>query len=220
MYLIFLIVFVGVAIFLGILWNKNVLKDYPGEKGTQKIISMALFIAAIVIIYSVTYGGIATNSAIKKYSVELENYVYANEQIPDFVKEGLNMTAVSANINEVNKYVAGLKDAMWPHADGLGIPKYFYNWAADYVTKYIQVRLVGLNTAETVALVFVDDNNYITVKSLLGTLRVAIMKVINVIIWVVIIIVLVIVGIFVLVTLNTVSKERKRLAGEAGPLAA
>jgi len=217
LFLIFLVLIIAGAVFLGILWNKRVLKDYPNDKGTHQIISMALFIVAAIIIYSVIFAGISVNKLIKDKSQELIVYIEKDDRIPQYIKDGLDMTMVSENLGEINKFVADLQETMWPHARDLGVPRYFYDWAAKRVTIQIQIRLVGLNAAERAALIFVDNNNYITYKSLLGTLRSIVMKGINIAIMVIVIIVLLVVGIFVLVTFNTISKEKKKLAAEAGP---
>ena len=217
-YLIFLVFFVTLAIFIGILFKNIVLKDYPKEerKG-QEAISMVLFIAATVLIYSVIFAGFSINSAIKKYSLELETYVYENHSDIEFVKTGIDMRTVNEDISRINNAVAELNTTLRPYANELGIPGWAYNWAVRNIQTQLEVRLLIVNAAGNAANVFADENNYITVSSLLNGFRVGFMKVLNTIILIIVIIFVLILGIYILVTLSTVSKEKKKLKTDGNP---
>jgi len=216
MYLIFLVLVAALAVFLGVLFKNKILKNYPEEdRKSQEIISMVLFVVGAVIVYSAVFIGINTNSAIKKYSVVLEEYVYENHSDIEIVANGINMTDVSNNIEKLNTAVAELKTAFWPEAQNLGIPKFVFDMAADYITRQIQLRLTAVNAAGKVGNIFADSENMLTVKSLLNGLRIGVMKVINVIILIVVCVVVLAVGIYILVTMSAISSAKKRQnAGE------
>jgi len=216
MYLIGLVLVVALAVFLGIFFKNKVLNEYPQEdRKSQEVISMALFIIGAVIIYSAVFVGFNTNSAIKKYSIKLEEYVYKNHSDIEIVANGIDMAAVNNDIEKLNTAVAELKTAFWPEAQNLGIPKFIFDMAAEYVTKQIQIRLKVVNTAGKAANIFADSDNMLTVKSILNGLRIGIMKAVNIIILIIVFIVILAAAIYILVIISAVSADKKRQqAGE------
>jgi len=210
LYLIFLIVFIGLGVFLSILFKNKVLVNYPQEgRQGQQFLSAALFIVAIIIIYSVIFGGLALNSAIKKQSENLITLLRTHESTKDLdiVRDGIDMAAITGDIDNLNKTVADLKKTLWPYARDQGIPKFLFDRAMDQIVLQIQARLVIVNAAGNVGNMLTDEEEKITVESLFRTVRRGIMKGINIAIIIVVVLILIAVGIYIAWTLHTVSKS-------------
>ncbi|MCL2237543.1 MAG: hypothetical protein FWC05_04705 [Treponema sp.] len=218
--MIFIVLVVSAAgsILLGILFNKVALKNYPNNgKKEHYFITVAAFLFTIVIASVAISAGANIKSAINRQSAELEEYVTANHSDLAFVKNGLNLTEVSENLSQLNSSMDELKNAVWPQANQIGIPRIIFNYAAGFATNEIQKRLLVANTAEKKANAFADENNYITVSSIMNGLRNGIVNIVNVVVIVIVSVCALILCIHILVSLLAVKKEKERLAGEPAP---
>ncbi|MCL2440393.1 MAG: hypothetical protein FWD14_01505 [Treponema sp.] len=223
LYLILLLLFVILAVVLGNLFKNKILKKYPQEgRQGQQFLSMSIFIVGVIIIYSVIFGGLALNSAIKKQTEVMIVLLRTHESTKDLdiVKDGINMAAISSDIENLNKTVNELNTTLWPYAKEQGIPKWLFDAAIEQIKLQIQARLIIVNAAGSVGNKLTDDDEIITIESLFRNIRTGVMNVVNIIIIIIVVIILIAVGIYIILTLHTVSKadeiKNSVVFGEAG----
>lgn len=200
---------VGAAVGLSILFNKLVIKDYPQDRRKGKYV--ATFIVFIIFINGIT-GTINAryqiDAILKNYTGEMEVYVNQNHSNMAFVRNGLDMTMVQNDVSRLNNAITELNTAFWPQAKELGVPKMVFDMASDFVSKEIGKKLMIVNTVNS----FVDENNFLTVSSLLNGLRIEVMKMVTTTVIIMVIIFSVILLIYVFTAMSFVSKEKKKAA--------
>jgi len=198
---------------LGLLFNKLVIKNFP-ETGRKMsyVKTVIIFLLITVVLFAAVFGKIQIDSFVKKSSSELEQYIVKNHSNLDFVRNGLDIAAVSKDISKLNKSINDLNIILKPKADELGIPNLVYNAVMNYVTKELQKKLVIINSAVgNKPNPFVNEKNVLTVSSLLNGLQTIILKIVSIIVLIIVVICAVLLGIYILVSLSKASKEKKRI---------
>ena len=211
MFLIILIVlFAALGVGLGLLFNKFVIKDYP-EKGRKfkYVITVIVFFLITVILFGVIYGKFIADAAVKKSFTELEQYIVKNHSNLPFVRKGIDITAIQNDASTINNTIV----ALIPSANELGIPPLVYNSVLNYVFKELQKKLAVIKVVENKANPFIDENNKLTVSSLINGLQAGVLKTVKTTVIVLVAIFVILLAIYVLVSLSTASKEKKRVAG-------
>lgn len=166
-----------------------------------------LIIAAIVV----------RNNTIKAVDVRTNLFiedVITNNSDNYFVKNGLDLNNASTDIAEVNNTVSGILN-MFPSANDLGLPKFLY----DILISNVRTRLNTLFTTadNTVNKLsgLTDSDGFLTVSSLINSVRNLVVRIINIVFLVIVAILLIILIINVIKLLAAFNKEKKRLAGAA-----
>jgi len=202
----------AVGVGLGILFNKLVIKDFPEVVRKMSYVkTIIVFLLIAVVIFAAIYGKSQIDSSVKKSSGELEQYIITNHSKLDFVKNGLDISALSKDISRLNRTVNDLNIILKPKADELGIPSIVYNAAVNYMSGELQKKLVISDTDGKKANPFVNEKNVLTVSSLLNGLQTVILNIVKVIAFVIISICVILLAIYVIVSLSTASKEKKRI---------
>jgi len=211
LFVILLVVFIALGVFLGVLFNKAVISKFSeiDRKGNY-IITVVVFVLITVVMFSVVFAKFSINSSVNFYSNELEQYLLDNHSNMELVRTGINMELVNQDITKLNNAVTQLKDALWPHASELGLTRNVYNLLANYVTREIQKNLLVVNAAGHVANSFTDENNFLTISSIMNGLRLRIAFIINIITIIVVVICSLILIIYILASLSTARKEKLR----------
>jgi ABC-type multidrug transport system fused ATPase/permease subunit len=214
-FIILIVLFAALGIGLGLLFNKLVIKNFP-ETGRKMnyVKTVIIFFLITVVLFAAVFGKFKIDSSVKNYSNEIEQYIIKNHSNLDFVRNGLNISAVSNDISKLNKTVTDLNVILKPKADELGVPNLVYNAVVNYVAKELQKKLVIVNKAEKAANSFVDENNFLTVSSLINGIRTGILKVVKTIVFVIVIICVILLVIYILVSLSTASKEKERVGSK------
>jgi len=202
-----------IGVGLGLLYNKLVIKNFP-ETGRKMnyVKTVIVFLLIAVVLFAAIYGKFKIDSSVKTYSNEIEQYIIKNHSNLDFVKNGLDITAVSNDISKLNKTVEDLSPIIWPKASEVGVPKFLYNMIIGNVTKELQKRIVS--AAANTSNPFVNENNFLTVSSLINGLRTGILKIVKIVVFVIVFICVILLGIYILVSLSTASREKKRVEGK------
>jgi len=205
-----LAVIIGVG--LGVLFNKLVIKNFP-ENGRKMnyVKTVIIFLLITVVLVAVIFGKFIIDSSVKNYSNELEQYIIKNHSNLDFVRNGLDITAISKDSSKLNKTTADLNIILKPKADELGVPKLVYNAVLDYITKELQKKLVIITTAGKAVNPFINEKNFLTVSSLITGLQNIILNIVKTTVFVIVVICAILLGIYILVSLSTASKEKKRI---------
>jgi len=214
-FILLLVLFAAIGVGLGLLFNKLVIKDYP-EAGRKfkYVITVIVFLLITVVLFAVVYGKFQIDASVKKSANEFKEYIQKNHSNLDFVKNGLDMAAVKNDVSKLNKTVADLNVILKPKAAELGIPNLVYNSIINSLSKELQKKLVVVNTTEKTTNSFVDENNKITVSSLINGIQTSILKTINIIVFVIVVICLILLGFYILASLSTASNEKKRIEGQ------
>jgi Na+/melibiose symporter-like transporter len=211
---IFLIVlFAAVGAGLGVLFNKLVIKNFP-EKGRKAsyVITVIVFLLITVVLFAAVYGKLKADAAVKNYTNELEQYIKINHSNLDFVKNGLDVTVVTKDISKLNKTISDLNAVLWPKVSEFGVPNFVYNMVIGKVKNELQKIIVKVNEAGK-ANAYINENNYLTVSSLINGIRTSILKIIRNTTIVIAAICVILLGSYILVSLSKASKEKKRIAG-------
>jgi len=92
----------------------------------------------------------------------------------------------------------------------LGIPNFAYNLGSGIVKQRITTLVAAINTAEKATVSLANENNTLTIQSMLLGIRTSVMNFVNMVVLIVFIIVSAALGIYVLVSLHTVKKLKKQ----------
>jgi TRAP-type C4-dicarboxylate transport system permease small subunit len=214
-FIILIVLFAVLGIGLGLLFNKFVIKDYPEKDRKFKyVITVIVFFLITVALFAVIYGKFQADAAVKKSFTELEQYIITNHSNFNFVKNGIDITAVQNDVSKINSTIADLNGILRPKAAELGVPNLVYNAVINYLSGELQKKLAVVSkTGQKLSNSFVDENNKLTVSSLINGLQTGVLKTIKNIVLVLVAIFAILLIIYVLVSLSTASKEKKRVAG-------
>jgi len=209
-FIILIVLFAVLGVGLGLLFNKFVIKDYP-EKGRKfkYVITVIVFFLITVALFAVIYGKTIVDTAVKKSLSELEQDIIKKHSNLPIVRNGINITAIQNDASTINNTIV----ALIPSANELGIPSLIYNAVLNNVLKELHKKLALIKVAENKANPFIDENNKLTVSSLINGLQTNILKVVKTTVIVLVIIFVILLAIYVLVSLSKASKEKKRVAG-------
>jgi len=173
------IIIIIIGIFLGILYNKFVIKYFSENKRKLFFIfTILIFILSSIslsIVISIKYGII---SSINTYSGKVEQYIYDVNQNNDFIINGIDLNRINYDnsivTNTVNNFIAIIPT----HTD-LRINKSIYDMVIGYPINEIINQINSLNDSVnnytqnlTISIsTFADSNNFITVSSILSYLN-------------------------------------------------
>jgi len=209
-FIVLLILFAVLGIGLGILFNKLVIKDYPDSvRKSSYVAAVFVFLIVSVLVFGTIYGRSFAETSIKNNSAEMEQYINASHSNLDFVRNGLNMTAIQNDISRLNTVFADLNIVLRPFAGELGIPRLIYNSAFDYAARQIQSRLAIESVGGNRAVSFTDENNMLTISSLLNGLQTSLINIVNIAALVIIIIIAILFAVYIIKSLSQASKARK-----------
>jgi predicted PurR-regulated permease PerM len=176
---VLLVVCVLFGIGLGIVYNKFLIKDYPDHKRkTGYFLTIVVFLALTISIYSIISIKTYVNSVVKEYSIKLEQYLKDTYPENEFVKNGLDLKGLNNDISQINETISELKSIL-PTYRELGVDKIIYDLIVDYAIKELQKRLNVVNYSAKVINTFSDKNNVLTVSSITNGLRINAIKIVN-----------------------------------------
>jgi hypothetical protein len=204
-----LTVFIILGIGLGIVYNKFLIKDYPDHKKKfGYFITVVVFLAMTLAIFSIVSINTYINSSVKEYSIRLEQYIKDNVPENEFVKNGLDLKELNNDISQINKTVYELKSIL-PTYKELGVDKVIYDLIVDYAIKQLQKRLTVINYSAKIVNTFADKNNVLTISSITNGLRVNAIKLVNTVSLIISAIFSIAFLVYIIYTLKIVRKERK-----------
>jgi hypothetical protein len=215
MFIILLVLAAALGVGLGIVYNKLVIKNCPeNDKSVYHVMSIILFLLCTAAFCGIMLGSWSLKRTITAQTNNLETYILGEYSDIPFVKDGLDMDQINADIATLNESINNLKDFL-PSDTDLGVPKIFYDMAVNLVMKEIQTKLLVVDHTAKAASRFTDKNNMLTVTSITGGLRQIGIKIVNIAAIILASIVGLILVIYVIVTLVSANKEQKRIREEA-----
>jgi hypothetical protein len=193
----------------GIAYNKFMIKDYPDYKRkTGYFITVIVFLALALSIYSIISIKTYVNSIVKDYSIKLEQYLKDTYPENEFVKNGFDLNGLNNDISQINETVSGLKSIL-PTSKELGVDKIIYDLIIDYAVKELQKKLNVINYSAKMINIFTDKNNILTVSSMINGLRINAIKLINLISLIISAIFAIAFLVYIIYTLTVIMRERK-----------
>jgi hypothetical protein len=206
-YLLVICVLLGIG--FGIVYNKFLIKDYPNHKRkTGYFITVIVFLALTLSIYSIISIKTYVNSVIKEYSIKLEQYLKDTYPENDFVKRGLDLKDLNNNLLQINETVSEFKSIL-PNPKELGVEKIIYDLIVGYAVKELQKRLNVVNYSAKMINTFADKNNILTVFSITNGLRINAIYLVNIISLIISAIFVIAFLVYIIYTLTIIMRERK-----------
>jgi hypothetical protein len=213
--IILIVVFAAVGVGLGILFNKLVIKNFPENRRKGSYVkTVIVFLLITVVLFAAVYGKFIADSLVNDKSNEFEQYIVKNHSNLDFVRNGLDITAVSKDISKLNKTIGDLNAVLKPKANEFGVPGFLYDMVISSVRKELQKIIIKINDAGNAANSYINEKNVLTVSSLMNGIRTSILKAIRNTVIVIVAICVILLGIYILVSLSTASKEKKRIGSK------
>lgn len=173
-----LIIFVLIGIALGILFNKFVIK-YFSEKNRKIlcVVTMLIFICSSISVSVTISIKSYINSTVIKYTGKIEQYIYKIFPDNEFINNGIDLNIIDNTISEINEVILGLKDILPTHTD-IKVNKWIYDMVVDTSMELLQGQInsnidyyVGRDGIYgQYVYMFADNNNFITVSSILNYL--------------------------------------------------
>jgi len=201
-----LIVFAVIGIGLGVGYNFLVIKHYPEDrkKGGYVLTIIIFFIvaAALYTLFSVRAFVIATvNEKAQTYEQSIK------EKYPNvgLVKNGIDITKIK---NDADKIIADLWTVLPSHTE-LGIGSRTYNFASGMLKNELEKKLKAADNLGKKASAYADENNIMTVSSLINGIARNIIIIVNIVILVFAAIFVIILAVHVIKSLSIALKEKK-----------
>ena len=203
-------IFATTGIGLAVLYNVLVIRNFPEpERKPGYIVTVVIFFLLALILFGTFSARSMINSAIKTYSSKLEKYIMDNHSNSNFVKNGLDLAGISEDIPRLNNAIAELNSVLPSHSE-LGVPKVIYDSATNHVIKQLQSSLTVASSAGGAANIFANENNRLTLLSILNGVQIVLMKIVNIITVLIVIVVAILLAIYIIWSLFKVSKKKRR----------
>jgi predicted PurR-regulated permease PerM len=173
------LVFIVIAVVIGIVFNKFVIKHFSDNKRKLFcVLTMLIFILSAIslaITFSIKSGIV---SSISTYSDRVEKYIYDNNPNNAFLINGINLNIINDNSSIINDSVNQLRSLVPTYTD-LRINKRIYDMVIgepmDELINQIN-NLTGsvtdrANNMVSSVSMLADSNNFITVSSIFNYLK-------------------------------------------------
>jgi len=211
-----LVVFAVVGIGLGVGYNFLVIKKYPDSrrKGGY-VVTVIVFFFVTVVLFAVISVKLFVDKAVPAYSSSIVEDIQKKHSNVGFVKNGLDLTGINNDVSKLNSAVADIKKVLPSHTD-LGLTKGLYDFGVDALLKQLQKKLATVDFSGKTANSFTDENNFLTVSSIIDGFQKRVMSIVNIILIVFASIFVLIFVIHIIKSLVIVSKERKSDTGFSG----
>jgi len=201
-----LILFVILGAGLGVCYNFLVVRNYPEyrRKGAYvgTVIVFIIVTAALFSLYSVRSFTIST---VNQKAQMLEQGIMENYPDVGVVKNGIDITKIK---NDKDNAIADLL-AVIPSNTELGIDKTIYNFVSGLAKKELDRKLRVVDNIGNKAGTYTDENNILTVSSLINGIKRDIMKIVNIVILIFASIFVIILFAYIISSLSFASKGKK-----------
>jgi hypothetical protein len=181
--IVWLAVFAAAGIGIGFLYNFLVIKKYPENKRKLGyVLTVFVFFLTAAALYSIFSVKAGVNSLITEKSNKLEQDIREKNPGNSFIKNGVDLVAVNNDISKLTNTVSDLRELL-PSSAELGIDnfKFFYDLAVDNAMSKLPKKLASLDFSGKKTVPFVDENNFLTLSSIINGLRKNILNIVNVV---------------------------------------
>ena len=209
--IVLLIVFVVVGAGLCVGYNFLVIRKYPEKRRIfGYILTSIVFLIVTAALFAVVSAKIIITKTVSEYSQNIEQGIKEKHSNLGFVKNGVDLN--SSDPSKINNAVSEIR-AVLPTYTELKLKKGLYDMIVNNLIKGMQKGLTSANSSGKLANAFADENNFMTVSSILNGLQKSIMKVVNIILLVVASIFILIFVIHIIKSLAIASAGKKAAQG-------
>jgi len=204
-----LIVFVVIGAGLGVGYNFLVIKNYPEKRRKANyVLTVIVFVIVTAALFALFSVRAFVSSTVSEKSQMLEENI--KEKYPNLglVRGGIDLTGIDKDASKADKIIADLRTVLPSHTE-LGIGARTYNFASGFIMKEVQKKLMTAGVSGKLSNSFADENNVMTISSLINGLKRNIMNVVNIVIFVFVLIFVIILLVHVIKSLNIAAKGKK-----------
>jgi len=204
-----LILFALIGIAIGVLYSLLVIRNYP--ENTRKggyIAACLMFLFVTTALFALISLKINVNKSAMEYTIQMEQNIIENNQDNLFVTHGIDLQLLGNNKDNIEKAVSEIK-VLFPSHTELKMDKFLYDIMTDISIKALKDKLVTENESGELKSHYADENNVITVASLLEGIVKDLLNIINIIFLVLIFIFILLLLIYIIKTLINVKNAKK-----------
>ena len=167
-----LIISIITGVVVGKIYNKFVLKYFSDNKRKLLcILTMVIFIFSSISVSVIITIKSYIDSTISSYSGKIEQYVYDTYPNNEFLLNGIDLNKTNDDFSEISNAVSELKTIIPTHVE-LRVNKKIYDMLVGPPMEELLNQLNTVNysvgTYTKNVYVFADNNNFITVSSILS----------------------------------------------------
>ena len=210
-----LVVFVLIGAGLGVGYNFLVIKKYPQDrrKGAY-VVTVIIFLIVTAALFSIISVKLYVDKAVPAYSSELIETIKKDHSNVGFVKNGLNLTGINNDVSRLNNTLADIKKILPSHTEfgeliGVNVTKGLYDFLVDIAMEELQKKFAVVKNTEEAVSSFADENNYLTVSSVVNGLQNRAMIIANVVLLFFAVLFIVIFLVYIIKSINIFLNERK-----------
>jgi len=204
-----LVVFAVLGIGLGVGYNFLVIKNYPeNRRKPNYVLTVIVFFIVTSALFSLFSVRAFVSKTVDAKSQVLEQGIKEKYPNVGFVRNGIELTKIK---NDADRVIADLWTIMPSNTD-LGIGSRTYNFASGLVKKELEKKIKTADNLAKKASFYADENNVMTVSSLINGIKRNIMNIVNIVILIFVAIFVIILAVHIIKSLSIVSKEKKAKA--------
>jgi TM2 domain-containing membrane protein YozV len=178
-----LIIFIIIGIVAGKIYNKILIKCISGKIiKTLCALTMVIFILSSIILSAAISIKSYANSEIRKYAVKMEQEIYDILPNNELLRNGIDLNKIDDDISQVTEFISSFQTLI-PDNSELKVNKMIYDFLINSVTKLLQSEISTIIYSANIYGIsirsIVDDNNCITVSSILNYFTKIVEKEIN-----------------------------------------
>jgi len=210
-FIIFTILFAVLGIGLGVLFCLFIVKKFPeDDRKIGYIKTVFIFFLTITALAVIVQGRSIINSVIDEYSEAYYQSINEEHANAIIVMRGYDLSGIGDDTAVVNDIMKDIRTILPTHRD-LGISNRLYNFIANPILDGLQDRLMDADGPEGRVSSYTDENNIMTVLSVINGIRGNINRIVNIIFIVLLVVFIIILLIHVIKSLVVVSKEKNRI---------
>ncbi|MCL2805029.1 MAG: hypothetical protein FWD26_03720 [Treponema sp.] len=207
--------FAVLGIGLGILFNKLVIKKFPeNERKLGYVNTIIVFMITAAALAGIVQAKILGDAMLNDYSASIKQYINDNHSNIGFVRNGLDLSG-NREAAVINSALTDIK-AILPSYIDIGVSRGIYDFASNMVINQMQKSLLAMHPGNMkVVDSFKDENNFLTVTSILNGMKKSITNILNIVLLVIASIFIIIFVTYVIKSLVAAAKIKPESSGTA-----
>lgn len=209
--ILIVILFAVLGIGLGVLFSVFVVKKFPKlYRIAGYVKTVVIFLLTAAVLSALVQGKFIADSIIDEHSTQITEEINTRHPNNPFVRDGIDLSRIGDDAAVLNAAMASIREVLPSHTE-LGVSLRLYNFAVNPLLRQLQSALTTIDGSADTNNPFTDENNILTVSSLVDGMQRGVTQTINIILIVIGSIFILIFAIHVIKSLIVVSKEKKRI---------